>query len=264
MLWSVHKRGKISHLVGTVHFFPFSFKKAMTRLIAGVDRVFLEGPLDEGSRQRVVAHGTKGDSRPLLSALDTETISEINSVLVCEGGFPQGLNLYLPLFQPQAAQMFPSCIEGLQPWMAFFQTWVKVLQQRGWDYSMDLEAYHVALKLAKPVFFLETIEEQLKALDGIPLERIAAFFKDIGNWDRYLEEHLRFYLNGDLDGWPGATMGFPTRCASILDQRDPILFERMKAPLAEGKVAVFVGIPHVRAIRPLLMEDGFDVVQITP
>jgi uncharacterized protein YbaP (TraB family) len=127
---------------------------------------------------------------------------------------------------------------------------------------MDLDAFHIAGKLAKPVFFLESIQEQLRALEGIPLERIIAFFKDIKNWDLYIEQHIRFYLKGDLDGWPGATMGFPTRCASILDQRDPILFERMRGPLAEGNTAVFVGIPHVRAIRPLLVEDGFQLEQI--
>jgi uncharacterized protein YbaP (TraB family) len=127
---------------------------------------------------------------------------------------------------------------------------------------MDLDAFHIASNLAKSVSFLETIEEQIQALEGIPVERIIAFFRDVKNWDRYIEQHIHFYLKGDLDGWPGTTMGFPTRCASILDERDPILFERMRGPLAEGNTAVFVGIPHVRVIKPLLVKDGFLVEQV--
>jgi hypothetical protein len=261
MLWGVHKLGKTSYLVGTVHFFPFSFRKTLTGLITEVDRVFLEGPLDESSRQQVVAKGSRGDSSALLRALDPDTIRRINIALSPgKAGFHR-VNLFLPLFHSKTIE-FPSCIEGLQPWMAFFNTWVQYLRQRGWDYSMDLDAFHIAGKLAKSVCFLESIQEQIEALEGIPVERIIAFFKDIKNWDRYIEQHIRFYLKGDLAGWPGATMGFPTRCASILDQRDPILFERMRGPLAEGNTAVFVGIPHVRAIRPLLLEDGFHVEQI--
>lgn len=261
MLWAVHKQVRTSYLVGTVHFFPFSFRKALTRLIAGLDRVFLEGPLDERSRQEVVAQGSRGNSNALLAALDCDTIRLVNYALGPPKARSQRLNLFPMPFQSKTID-FPSCIEGLQPWMAFFCTWVQYLKQKGWDYSMDLDAFHIASNLAKSVSFLETIEEQIQALEGIPVERIIAFFRDVKNWDRYIEQHIHFYLKGDLDGWPGTTMGFPTRCASILDERDPILFERMRGPLAEGNTAVFVGIPHVRVIKPLLVKDGFLVEQV--
>ena len=72
---------------------------------------------------------------------------------------------------------------------------------------------------------------------------------------------MRYYLKGDLDQWPFMTIGFPTRCASVLDKRDPILFERMLPLIEKGKSCIFVGIPHVRTIKPLLVKKGYEVEQ---
>jgi len=60
------------------------------------------------------------------------------------------------------------------------------------------------------------------------------------------------------------TIGFPTRCASVLDKRDPLLFERILPLIEKGKSCIFVGIPHVRAIRPLLLKEGYEVRQQFP
>ncbi len=90
---------------------------------------------------------------------------------------------------------------------------------------------------------------------------IVAFFKEIDNWPRYAKEHVRFYLKGDLDAWPAATVGFPTRCEAILDRRDPVMFERMKGYMERGGAAAFVGLPHVRGMRPLFFKEGFELVQ---
>ncbi len=126
---------------------------------------------------------------------------------------------------------------------------------------MDLDAYEIARDAGKEVVFLETIEEQIQALEGIPLERIVAFLKEVDKWSWYAREHVRFYLRGDLDAWPGATMGFPTRCEAILDRRDPVLFERMRVYMERGGAVAFVGVPHVRGIRPLFLQGGFNLVQ---
>ena len=129
---------------------------------------------------------------------------------------------------------------------------------------MDLDAYQLAGKLGKEIVFLESIEEQLEALDGIPVERIVAFLKEVDQWSSHLEQHVSHYLKGDLDQWPSMTIGFPTRCASVLDKRDPILYERILPLLEKGKSCIFVGIPHVRAIKPLLIDEGYQVRQRLP
>jgi len=64
MIWEVLKDGNRSCLVGAAHFFPYSFKRSLTRYIEKVDTVLLEGPLDESNMSRVIEHGAKGDINP--------------------------------------------------------------------------------------------------------------------------------------------------------------------------------------------------------
>lgn len=261
MLWRVEKGGRLSYMVGTVHFFPFSFRDSLRRLIGSVDTVLLEGPLDAGSMEDVVKRGSGGDAGLLLQALDAKTIRKINRELGYFSDRSRSVGVQIGLLGGDAWDPFSSQIRGLTPWMAFFQSWFQFLGQRGWRYSMDLDAYEIARDAGKEVVFLETIEEQIQALEGIPLERIVAFLKEVDKWSGYAREHVRFYLRGDLDGWPGATMGFPTRCEAILDRRDPVLFERMKVYMERGRAVAFVGVPHVRGIRPLFLQAGFELVQ---
>jgi uncharacterized protein YbaP (TraB family) len=261
MLWRVEKAGRRSYLVGTVHFFPFSFKRSLRRLVSSVETVLFEGPLDEASMKEVVQRGSAGDSRALMEALYPNTVKKINRALGYLGDSFHAIGSQIGLFGRGCVDPFSCRIQGMRPWMAFFETWFEFLRQRGWRYSLDLDAYEIARDSGREIGFLETIEEQVRALDGIPLERIVGFFKEIDNWSRYAREHVRFYLKGDLEAWPAATMGFPTRCEAILDRRDPVMFDRMKGYMERGGAAVFVGIPHVRGVRPLLLEEGFEVVQ---
>ncbi len=261
MLWSVKKGRASSYLVGTVHFFPFSFRKAITRLIRDVGAVFVEGPLDPRSMESVLARGRQGEEGVLLEALDHSTIRKINRVLGYSACDACSISPYMDLFQRKGSDPFSAQIQGLRPWMGFFQTWVQFLKKRGWKYSMDMDAYEIGKALGKRVSFLETIEEQIAALDRIPLERIVAFFKAVEQWERFIKQHVKYYLKGDLEAWPSATVAFPTRCDVIVDKRDPVLFKRMKGAMAEGGVAVFIGIPHVVTVKRLLEEEGFEVQQ---
>ena len=261
MLWKVQKGEKASFLAGTVHFFPYRFRKSMKAVIRPAETVAVEGPLDEASMARVVEHGSHGDPRPLMEALDQATLDKVAQLMGCSGKSSSLKSPSLLLVNPKPPQTLAEKLQGMHPWMAFFQIWLQFIRQRGWNYSMDLDAYHLAGKMGKDIFFLESIEEQLDALDGIPIERIVAFLKDMDHWDNHLEQHVRYYLKGNLDQWPFMTIGFPTRCASILDKRDPILFDRILPMIEGGKSCIFVGIPHVRAIKPLLVKEGYEVQQ---
>ena len=261
MLWKVQRGEKASFLAGTVHFFPYSFRKPMKALIHQVETVAVEGPLDEASMARVVEHGSHGDPRPLLESLDPVTLDKVAQLMGCAGKSSGLRSPLLLLVDPKPPQTLAERLEGMRPWMAFFQIWLQFIRQRAWNYSMDLDAYHLAAKLGKEIVFLESIEEQLEALDGIPVDRIVAFLKDMDHWGSHVEQHVRYYLKGDLDDWPFMTIGFPTRCASVLDKRDPILFERILPLIEKGESLIFVGIPHVRAIKPLLVKEGYEVQQ---
>jgi len=245
MLWEVTRSEKLSYLAGTVHFFPYSFRRSMKALMRPLETVAVEGPLDEASMARVVEHGSQGDPRSLLEALDSKTTEKIEHLMGCSGKGSSVKSPLLILMNPKPPQTLAERLQGMRPWMAFFQIWLQFIRRRGWTYSMDLDAYQLAGKLGKEIVFLESIEEQLEALDGIPVERIVAFLKEV-------------------DQWPSMTIGFPTRCASVLDKRDPILYERILPLLEKGKSCIFVGIPHVRAIKPLLIDEGYQVRQRLP
>ena len=102
---------------------------------------------------------------------------------------------------------------GLRPWVVFFHLWSSYL---GWHYSIDMEAFQVAQRLLKRTHFLETMEEQLAALDGIPDERIIEYVNRFDQWKSYKKVFLDDFLEGKLDKLMSRTNRFPTRCESII------------------------------------------------
>ncbi len=208
----------------------------------------------------VVEQGSGGGENPsLYDALDVQTIIKINKEL----GYPfSGLSSftsYMDIFKVGSGDLLYYQIRGQRPWLAFFNIWFHYLKKRGWKYTMDVDAFNIAKQLGKDVYHLEKIEEQIEALEGIPLERIVNFIKKIGQWSEYTYDYVKHYLRGDLEVLMSAAREFPTRCESIIDKRDPILYERMTAFLEKGNAIVFVGITHIQGIKKMLLEDGYKV-----
>jgi len=263
MVWQIEKDTAKNFLVGTAHFFPHSFKKSLTQLIDKVDVALFEGPLDEGNMAAVRKYGLEVQQGPsLYAALEPKTISEINKELGGSSDFGEcSLVSLMALSKINNQDLLSAAIEGLRPWMAFFNLWSQYLVKRGWKYSVDLEALSIAKKLGKKVVFLETIEEQLDALDGMPFERIVGYLNNFKNWGMFSQYHRKQYLKGSLDGLLNITTAFPTRCTSIIDNRDPVFFERMMPYIDAGNAAVFLGTTHVRGITKMLEDDSFKVTQ---
>ncbi len=124
-----------------------------------------------------------------------------------------------------------------------------------WRHSKSLRS------LGKGFEYLETIEDQLAALDGIPFERIVNYLNHIEHWKAHKEVFLKAFLEGDIEKFVSMTGEFPTRCESIIAKRDPIFFRRIKAFFEEGRTAAFVGVAHIPGIRKLFLEEGYRVTQ---
>ena len=258
MVWTVEKDGRACYLVGTAHFFPYSFDRSLTRLFQKVDVAVFEGPLDEASMQRVKEYGQSGDGLPSLAELlDPAAIAEINRQLALRLDGDAGENLYtfLPGAEPG---YFDHFTRGVRPWLAFFSIWSTYL---GWEYSVDMQGYHIAGRLGMPIRFLESIDEQLAVLDSIPLEQITRQLNDVKNWNTYQKQYTRAYLAGDMENLLGLTTRFPTRCRAVFSQRDKVLFERMKAIFDEGPAAAFVGSGHIPGVSHLFRRQGYRVTQ---
>ena len=258
-VWRVEKERDVSFLVGTAHFSPYRFKKSLTKLIQAVDTILLEGPLDQESMAKVVQYGQQGEDAPsLYKRLHSDVIAEINKLLAARSG-PQATAVpYLDLIHPTTSDFLETLMREVRPWRAFFSIWSAFLN---WKHSMDVEAFHIAQKLGKKIDYLETIEDQLAALDGIPLERIVNYLNNIKHWGGHKRVFMKAFLEGDIQQFFSMTGEFPTRCESIISKRDPIFFRRMKFFFEKGKTAAFVGVGHIPGIRKLFFDEGYRVIQ---
>jgi hypothetical protein len=259
MAWEVEKRGRRSHLIGAAHFFPYHFKGSLRGYVRGARSVLVEGPLDENAGRKVVAAGSRRAGVSLCDALDAATIAKINRTLRLSASPLSIHRLYWEVFQGGPKDWLAEQTRGLAPWMAFMHLWNRYRAPKGWIYSTDLDLVGVAAELGREVHPLESIEEQIEALNGIPLERIVAFLADV-DWEAYVRAYVRQYLAGDLEGLIATARAFPTFCESIVDRRDPILYARMNPFLEEGDAVACVGIVHCPGIIGLLRAGSYRVV----
>ncbi len=260
-IWKVERDGKGGYLAGTAHFFPYSLKKSLLHYIRKAKVVLFEGPLDEQSMNQVIENGSQaGGATALIEALDAQTIEKIKkstgSLFRESDSFP----LILP-FAAKVQNHLHAHFQNLRPWMAFFHIWSNFLKERGWKHSVDLEAFNIATSLRKEIIFLETIEEQIAGMEGIPLERFTNFFKKIDQWEAWAKSHARLYLQGDIEAIMAVISEFPSRCPSIVENRDPVMFARMKGFFEKGQVIAFVGTSHIPGIKKRFLEAGYKVTR---
>jgi uncharacterized protein YbaP (TraB family) len=259
MLWQVEKNGRTSHIVGTAHFFPYSFERAFTYLMRGVQTVLFEGPLDETSSAQIAEVGRNGETAPtFVEKLTPETIREIDRILRDRLDGQRGDAWYLSLLDPKPVY-FEAFTKGVHPWAAFFSIWQTFLD---WDYSMDLEAYQLARRFGKQIHYLETLNDQIAVLDSISPDHIARQLNDVKNWNKYKTDYVKTFLAGDLEGLMSLSARVATRGPVIVGRRDRIFFEEMKPIFERENSLAFIGFPHVPGVSKLFSDEGYTVTQV--
>ena len=259
MIWQVQKNGRVSKLVGTAHFFPYSFRNALRRRLLNARIFMFEGPLNEDSMVRVRQAGMNAESSyHLFDELDDQTIAGITDALipVCR---MRNSTQFFQYCKDDLRETVYDLVQGMQPWLAFFTLWSTYLQRNGWKYSVDMEGFHVAQELEKKIIFLESIEEQIKVLQNISHKKIMHFLKQTDEWETLANDYVKSYLKGDLEKLRLSGIRFPSRHHTVIDHRDIIFFERMQAELARGGVVAFLGAPHLKGMSRLLLADGYQV-----
>ncbi len=257
MLWEIERDGRRSFLVGTAHFFGFSFERSLRRLFEKVETVLFEGPLDSSSLERVARIGRtpEPDGPRLAGLLDAEEIARLERV-VCgpRGRWARFFGLEHP-DPPDVRHL----LAATRPWYAFFSLWTAFVARRGWKESVDLEAWRIAQEMGKTVIAMERLEEQIATLEEIPLPRIVHFLRGCRLWGRMMRRYERFYLKGEIDRLFGTSIEFPTRTEQVIHHRDARFLERMRPSLEKVGAAVFVGSAHLIGLRGMLAEAGFSV-----
>jgi uncharacterized protein YbaP (TraB family) len=259
MIWEVAKDRKRSLLVGTAHFFPYSFKTSLLRCLQNARTVLFEGPLDSDSMAEVVAAGFDRQKHyHLFDELDPKTIDGITRELVprCRD---QNTFLIMNLRWLRMENPVYEMVKEMKPWLAFFTIWSDYLKNKDWQYSVDLEGYGIAGELGKKIVALETIEEQIRVLENISRERIINFLRKVDLWHKLIRDYVACYLDGDLEKLKSIGPGFPSRHYSVIDHRDEIFFMRMREYIAQGDTVAFVGAPHIQGLSQLLRADGYQI-----
>ena len=259
MIWEVVKSHRRSYLVGTAHFFPYSFKTSLQDCLKNADAVIFEGPLDPDSLARVVNHGIDHQSSyHIFDDLDRQSISKITRELEprCRG---RNSFFILNLRKFKVQNPLYEMVRGMKPWLAFFTIWSNYLKKNGWEYSVDLEGYALAEGLGKQVVFLETIEEQINVLENLARDRIVDFLKRVDQWHKLAQAYVRAYLAADLESIKSKGLRFPSRHHTVIDHRDNIFYERMRQYFEQGNAVAFVGAPHVPGVSKLLHEAGYQI-----
>ncbi|MGV7929150.1 MAG: TraB/GumN family protein [Spirochaetota bacterium] len=261
MLWEIRRGRALNLLGGTAHFFCRSFRRSFERIIGGVDCVLFEGPLGEESMRLVRERGMEAAGRsPLYEALDRQTRSRIAREFAPPALRPALHSGFAPSLQHSIEdEICRDLLEGKKPWLAFFGMWTEFLRKRGWVHSVDLEAHGVAARLGKKIVYLESIEEQVEAMEGIPFDSIVAFLGMVDRWEALSREHARRFIAGDTERIFKAVSYFPSRCESIIDCRDPVFFERMTPYIEKGNAAVLVGASHLPGLRGRLEDAGWTI-----
>jgi uncharacterized protein YbaP (TraB family) len=259
MIWDVEKDGCKSHLIGTAHFFPYSFKTSLIRCLENARIVMFEGPLDSENMTKVVDRGFDPDSGyHLFDDLDRKIIEKITRELAppCRG---RDTFMVLNFRKFRVENPLYDMVKGMKPWLAFFTIWSSFLKNNGWKHSVDLEAYTIAEELGKKIEFLESIDDQIGVLESLTRERIVAFLNRVDNWHELARGYADCYLAGDLAKLKSQGLRFPSRHRSAINHRDKIFFKNMWEHFTTGDAVAFVGAPHVLGVSKLLGEAGFRI-----
>lgn len=259
MVWEIEKVPHKSFLIGTAHFFPYSFRSALQRCLQPARTVMFEGPLDPGSMEKVVSAGRAGQSSyHIFKELDRHTVDRITREVApkCRD---EDRFLILNLRNLSLENPVYEMVKGMKPWLAFFTLWSNYLKRNGWIYSVDLEGYRIAGEMGKEIVCLETIEEQITVLENLSLERIIDFLNRIDEWHVMARDYVNSYLAGDLEKLKTKGLRFPSRHHSVINPRDEIFFERMVDYLERGDAVVFVGAPHISGLNKFIRAAGYHV-----
>ena len=260
MAWQIERRDRrsIPHsvLVGTAHFFPRHFRRELRALVAGARVVVLEGPLDEPAAQKVLEAGRGSGGAELYRQARDRIHAHLG--IYCA---PLDLNQMLrDLVFGRQDEWLEEELRKLKPWAAFFGIWTRWRAREGWEHKMDLDAAAIAGRLGKEVRYLESIEEQIAALEAVPVERFFRFMNE--SWLQYNAAYERHYLAGDLDALADAAQAFPTYCEPVIERRDPLLASRMADELERGGACVVIGVAHCRGVLAHLARQGFEIKEI--
>ena len=273
LLWRVEKPGAApSHLFGTVHLAD----KRVTALLEVVRKQLdaaqsftMEIALDPPNIAALAARMVYTDGRDLPGVAGEELFRKVVPLMAGYGMPPELLRLFKPwavtlmLAMPQQQRQQQRQRKRQQP-----------------EDVLDFTLHRIASEQGKPLHYLETVDDQVAAFEGMSETDQVALLKHAVEIQHELpattDKLLEAYLQGDLG------LIWQINEASVKDQpelkplnevfaqrllfdRNVRMFERMQPQLRAGNAFVAVGALHLygeKGILSLLARAGWQVTRI--
>jgi uncharacterized protein YbaP (TraB family) len=257
ILWRIEgAANQPSYLLGTIH----SDDVRVTNVPASVAQTFQQADSFSGEIEMDLPNLMQASQATLLS--DGQSLEQLVDA-----------SLYKQTVQLLAAYGMPELVvQRMKPWAAA-ATLSLPRPQTG--IFLDMALYHQAAAAGKRVYGLETIAEQVGALESMSPELQVTMLRDAvaqhHQVEQLIEQLITAYLRRDLkalesisnaamqDGDDRVAEMFSTE---VVDRRNYRMLERMQPRLREGNAFVAVGALHLpgdKGLLNLLRNKGYRV-----
>ncbi len=271
LLWMVEGAAdRPSYVFGTMHSRDarvLDLPPGVAQVLAEADSVTIEMRLAEGDT--VEDHARKLFRSMLLS--DGRTLEQV-----------AGRRLFAKVMATLAPYgVKAAALQRFKPWVVFFvisQSPANLERAAEDELVLDLWLAQEAFRQGKPVYGLETVEEQLAVFNGMPEEDQIALLESAvdyaGERTSWLDEFRAHYLVGDIAAImqftiePARRMGpayVQTLVKRLIDDRNKVMVKRMTPLLAQGNAFIAVGAAHLpgeAGILHLLEQRGYRISRI--
>lgn len=193
LLWKVSDNDNSLYLLGSIHVLKTSdypLSADVDAAFADAEHVMFETDLDALKSPETAAlflkHANFEDGRKLGDVMPAEAMQKLDTVLKAGGG--------------SLAQ-----VEGLEPWALNISITLGIVQALGFstDAGVDLHIAGRAKAAGKPITWLESPEDQLRALGNAPMQEqvdgLVKFLDDPSRTVTDIRELHRDWLNGDIE-----------------------------------------------------------------
>jgi uncharacterized protein YbaP (TraB family) len=263
LLWRVEKPGAASsYLFGTIHVADkrvTAVPEAVRKQLDAAKSFTMEVALDQPNITMLAARMVYADGRDLPGVAGEELFRKAVPLMAGYG---------VP----------PELLRSFKPWAVMLM--LAVPQQQQPENVLDFVLYRMASRQGKPLHYLETVDDQVAAFEGMPEADQVALLKHTVETHHELpattRKLLEAYLQRDLGlMWQINEAEVKDRpelkplnevfAQRLLYDRNVRMVERMQLQLREGNAFIAVGALHLyggRGLLSLLQSDGYRVSRV--
>ncbi|MEM7655846.1 MAG: TraB/GumN family protein [Bacteroidota bacterium] len=257
LLWEITSAAQShpSYLYGTIHIIPkdsFFLREGLEEKMAASERLIMEMPLDlnVGTALTSMMHMMMPRGESIQKYLSEEEYQQLTTFVKDSASAGLPIEMIRPFYTTQQIQL-SYCMPG-------------ATESYEMVFSQEFKA------AGKPIDGLETLKEQLKLVDDIPIEEQVTGLMSFVNQPQLscegLAEMIQLYRKQDLDGLMRLTTGEEEMSeedlARFLDDRNARWISKIEAFIKEESVFIAVGAGHLagpKGVIELLREAGYTV-----